>query len=344
MVAYFLDACNFGSRIVDFDDTPIDPCKSPPTKSQSHPHQPSSLLISANLSINKWQLASGCNETVRKLAASLLIFHFVTEMICKCFYLYVWLQVREGVCARLNLASIASVFGDVPTVNSDAPDTPPSPTHDTPFTKITTSTQRSPVIPRHRVMILAPGHPIPHGRTYRYHPNGLVHMMTARKRVRPLLVQQLSVRHSVDHSLSDSSSRHSSSNHSSPELPSTSTGSSRKRRRSPMTFVPALPLVSGALSFVRADLIPSPKRVRDIGYLADVDVGPRDTRVKRVTHPAMPKNIPKPAQEGATDTTYETLGDLVQRLKKYQEKDKIGSKRDKNGKRGEAGKSQKQLQ
>nr|GFC81708.1 Gag-Pol polyprotein [Tanacetum cinerariifolium] len=31
-------------------------------------------------------------------------------------------------------------------------------------------------------------------------------------------------------------------------------------------------------------------------------------------------------------------------LKKAQEKDKIGSKRDKNGKRGETGKSQKQLQ
>ncbi|GKA10076.1 hypothetical protein Tco_0689509 [Tanacetum coccineum] len=49
------------------------------------------------------------------------------------------------------------------TIDSDTPDTPPSPTHGTPFTKITSSTQRSPVIPRHRVMILAPGQPIPHG-------------------------------------------------------------------------------------------------------------------------------------------------------------------------------------
>ncbi|GJT63349.1 hypothetical protein Tco_1006882 [Tanacetum coccineum] len=38
---------------------------------------------------------------------------------------------------------------DDPT-DSDTPDTPPSPTHDTPFTEITASTQRSPIIPRPR--------------------------------------------------------------------------------------------------------------------------------------------------------------------------------------------------
>ncbi|GKD77762.1 hypothetical protein Tco_1340383, partial [Tanacetum coccineum] len=196
------------------------------------------------------------------------------------------------------------------TTDSDTPDTPPSPTHGTPFTEITSSTQRSPVIPRRRVMILAPGQPIPHGRPYRYHLNGPVHMMTARKRVGPLPVQQLAVRHSVDHSSSDyfspddsardsssdssseassdfhsdassdSSLRHSLPDHSSPDLPSTSAGPSRKRRRSPMTSVPALPPVSGALSPVRADLIPSPKRVRDSGYLADVEVDPRETSLR----------------------------------------------------------------
>nr|GEY86343.1 putative reverse transcriptase domain-containing protein [Tanacetum cinerariifolium] len=123
---------------------------------------------------------------------------------------------------------------DDDTTDSDTPDTPTSPTHDTPFTEITASNQRSPVIP--------------------------LHMMTVGKRVRPLPMQQLSVRHSVDHSSLDSSSRHSSSDHYSLDLPSTSAGPSRKRRRSPMTSVPALPLVSGALSPVRADLIPSPKR------------------------------------------------------------------------------------
>ncbi|GJU85846.1 putative reverse transcriptase domain-containing protein [Tanacetum coccineum] len=149
---------------------------------------------------------------------------------------------------------------DDDTTDSDSPDTPPSPTHGTPFTEITSSTQRSPVIPRRRVMILAPGQPIPHGRPYRYHLNGPVHMMTARKRVGPLPTHRLAVRHSADHSSSDSSSeassdfhsdassdsssRHSLSDHSSPDLPSTSAGPSRKRRRSPMTSVPALPLVS----------------------------------------------------------------------------------------------------
>nr|GEU74533.1 hypothetical protein [Tanacetum cinerariifolium] len=99
-----------------------------------------------------------------------------------------------------------------------------------------------------------------------------------------------------------------------PNGPSTSAGPSRKRRRSPMISVLALPLVSRALSPLRTDLIPSPKSVKDIGYLADVEVDPRETRVERVTHPAMPEDIPEPAQEGAAEVTYETLGDLVQRF------------------------------
>nr|GFA00354.1 hypothetical protein [Tanacetum cinerariifolium] len=92
-------------------------------------------------------------------------------------------------------------------------------------------------------------------------------MMIARKRVRLLPVQQLFVRHFVNHS----SLRHSSSDHSSPDLPSTSAGPSRKRRR-------------------------------DIGYLADVEVDPRETRVERVAHPVTPEDIPEPAQEGAVET------------------------------------------
>ncbi|GKB61909.1 hypothetical protein Tco_0918095 [Tanacetum coccineum] len=223
-------------------------------------------------------------------------------------------------------------------------------------------------------MILAPGQPIPHGRPYRYHINGLVHMMTARKRVGLLLVKQLAVRHSVDHSSSDyfspddsardsssdssseassdfhsdassnSSSRHSLPDHSSPDLPSTSARPSRKRRRSPMTYVHVLPPVSGTLSPVRANLIPSPKRaeieecfayadaLRDMGIDARVVVeavdreesetgarGPVEVRVERVTHPAMPEDIPEPAQEGVVEVAYETLGDLVQRFHDHTE-------------------------
>ncbi|GJV74140.1 putative reverse transcriptase domain-containing protein [Tanacetum coccineum] len=111
-----------------------------------------------------------------------------------------------------------------------------------------------------------------------------------------LPTHHLAVRHSTDHSSSDSSSeassdfhldassdsssRHSSSDHSSADLPSTYAGPSSKRRRSPMTSVPALSPVSGALSPIRADLIPSPKRVKDSGYLADVEVDPRETSLR----------------------------------------------------------------
>nr|GFD21248.1 hypothetical protein [Tanacetum cinerariifolium] len=49
-------------------------------------------------------------------------------------------------------------------------------------------------------------------------------------------------------------------------------------------------------------------------YLEDVEDDPRDTRDERVTHPTMPEDIPEPAQEGAAEVTYKTLGDLVQRF------------------------------
>ncbi|GKG64966.1 hypothetical protein Tco_0667598, partial [Tanacetum coccineum] len=66
------------------------------------------------------------------------------------------------------------------------------------------------------------------------------------------------------------------------------------------------------------DLIPSPKKVRDSGYSVDVEVDPRETslrgpvvvRVKREPHPVMPEDIHEPAQEGAVEVTYDTLGDL----------------------------------
>nr|GEU82630.1 hypothetical protein [Tanacetum cinerariifolium] len=164
-------------------------------------------------------------------------------------------------------AVLPFLSSDDDTIDSDIPDTPPLPTHGTPFTEITSSTQRSPVIPRRRVMILAPG------------------------QSRDSSSDSSSEASSDFHSdaSSDSSLRHSLSDHSSLNLPSTSAGPSRKRRRSPMTSVHALPLVSGALSPVYADLISSPKRVRDSSYLADVE-------------------------EGEVEVTYETLGDLVQRF------------------------------
>ncbi|GKG07379.1 hypothetical protein Tco_0330348, partial [Tanacetum coccineum] len=42
--------------------------------------------------------------------------------------------------------------------------------------------------------------------------------------------------------------------------------------------------------------------------------GPVKVRVEKVTHHVMPEDIPEPAQKGAIEATYETLGDLVQRM------------------------------
>ncbi|GKD53520.1 hypothetical protein Tco_1286907, partial [Tanacetum coccineum] len=169
-------------------------------------------------------------------------------------------------------------------------------------------------------MILSQGHPIPHGRPYRYHPNGLVHMMTARKRVGPFPSHHIAVRHSVEYSssdhfysddsssssssetsldsfadaLSDSTSSHSSSDHSLPvslsgtrsshrlcslvpsvhrspaaipERPShdsSSVSPSRKRSRSPVASIPLSSSIPGSLSVARANLLPSPNRIRSL--------------------------------------------------------------------------------
>nr|GEU58464.1 putative reverse transcriptase domain-containing protein [Tanacetum cinerariifolium] len=134
---------------------------------------------------------------------------------------------------------------------------------------------------RRRVTILAPGQPIPHGRPYRYHPNGPVYMMTMMKRVGPLPTHRLAMRHSVDHSssdlftsndsletssdsssdnLSDSSSGHSSPDHSSPALPSGMRSSHQL-----CSSVPSIPHSSAAITerpFHSSSASPSRKRSR----------------------------------------------------------------------------------
>nr|GEW31193.1 hypothetical protein [Tanacetum cinerariifolium] len=62
-------------------------------------------------------------------------------------------------------------------------------------------------------------------------------------------------------------------------------------------------------------VLPQGHLARD-GYwlFGRLEVDPRETRVERVTHPAMQEDIPEPAHEGAAEVTYETLGDLVQRF------------------------------
>ncbi|GJS66847.1 hypothetical protein Tco_0681411 [Tanacetum coccineum] len=127
-----------------------------------------------------------------------------------------------------------------------------------------------------RVMVLAPGQPIPHSRPYHYHLNGLVHMMTARKRVGPMPTHRLDVRHSVDYSsldhfsLDDSSSDSSSS--SSLETSSVSSADvlsdSESSRSSSDHSLPASP---STLSYTRADLLPSPKRIRSPESATDLE-------------------------------------------------------------------------
>ncbi|GJX08509.1 hypothetical protein Tco_0196441 [Tanacetum coccineum] len=160
---------------------------------------------------------------------------------------------------------------EIPTVSPIIPSSPDykptspdySPVFDTEFdpSEDPSSDHSSPATSdalRRRVMILAPGQPIPHGRLYRYHPNRPVHMMTARKRVGPLPTHRLAARHSTDYSssdpftsddsletssddLSNSSSSHSYSDNSSPALPS-STRSSHQL----CLLVPSIPHSSAA--------------------------------------------------------------------------------------------------
>nr|GEV07867.1 hypothetical protein [Tanacetum cinerariifolium] len=151
--------------------------------------------------------------------------------------------------------------------------------------------------------------------------------------------------------LSDSSSGHSSLDHSSPVLPlrmrsshqlcslvpsipyssavtierpchSSFTGPSRKRSRSPITFVLRSSTIPEVLPPAYADLLPPRKRIRSSDsatYLEDcLDESlesslPRETSLRDdvVVRGSVLDDVPKPAQdEGAVKVTYETLGDL----------------------------------
>nr|GEU97754.1 hypothetical protein [Tanacetum cinerariifolium] len=130
-----------------------------------------------------------------------------------------------------------------------------------------------------------------------------------------------------------------------PSHDSSSVSPSRKRSRSPATSVSLSLHVPRALSYARADHLPSPKRIRsseiatEVGskdrfepYVPrgtdlemDVDVvekgtrGPVEVRVDRVTHLVTANDILKSVyEEGAVEVTYETLGDLVQRIKELE--------------------------
>nr|GEV74580.1 hypothetical protein [Tanacetum cinerariifolium] len=204
--------------------------------------------------------------------------------------------------------------------DSDTPDTPPSPTHGTSFTDITLSTQSSPATSGafcRRVMILAPGQPIP---LYRYHPNG------------PGFIIRASSDYSLD-DLSDSSSVLSSSDDSSPTLasgtrpshhlcslvqsiprssaaaerPSHSSvvGPSHKRSRPPTTSVPRSSPIPGALSPARANLLPPPKRIRSSDFVTDLegclDESSESSPIPGALSPARANLLPPPKRIKSSD-------------------------------------------
>nr|GEV00800.1 hypothetical protein [Tanacetum cinerariifolium] len=167
--------------------------------------------------------------------------------------------------------------------DNDIPDTPPSPTHGTPFTETTLSTQRSPAT------------------------SGSFDVESLFLHLGSLF---LMVNH---HFASDDSSRDSSSGTSSdpssddlsdyslpapssgmrpshhlcslvsiiprsftaiidrPSHVSSSASPSRKRSRSPVAFVPLSSHILGALSYARADLLPSPKRIKSSDNVTDLE-------------------------------------------------------------------------
>ncbi|GKC03302.1 hypothetical protein Tco_0994912, partial [Tanacetum coccineum] len=162
-------------------------------------------------------------------------------------------------------------------------------------------------------------------------------MMTARKRVGPLPIQQLAVRHSVNHSSSDyfslddaaqdsyldssseasldfhsdassdSSSRHSLPDHSSPDLLSTSAGPSSKR------YVEVDPRGTS----LRDDAI---VKGSDEPYLEkDIDPEIQAEIDARVVVEAVDREESETGTRGLVKVTYETLGDLVQRFHDHTE-------------------------
>ncbi|GJY95678.1 hypothetical protein Tco_0512039 [Tanacetum coccineum] len=196
--------------------------------------------------------------------------------------------------------------------DDDTPDTLPSPTHEIPPVKVAPLT----------VQIL----PVPFGVRLDYS--------------------------SSDHFTSDDSSRDSPLDSSS-KTPSysSSVGPSRKRSRSPTTSISVSSPIPGALSSVRADLLPPRKRIWSSDSVTDLEAEIDeciayadalrargiDTRVvvetvareevktsvrgtvmvsdDRVAHPVVLDDIFELAQEeGAIKVTYEALEDLVQRF------------------------------
>nr|GEX50512.1 hypothetical protein [Tanacetum cinerariifolium]GEX50652.1 hypothetical protein [Tanacetum cinerariifolium] len=190
--------------------------------------------------------------------------------------------------------------------SSDIPDTPPSPTHGTPFNETTLSTQRSPAASRsfrRRVMVLAPGQPIPHGPSYCYYLNGPVQMITDDSLGDSLSSSLSEISSdpssddisdsSFDHSLSAQSLGMRPSHHLCSLVPSipcssaaiidrpshdfSSASPSFKRSRSPTAYIPLSSPIPKALSYTRTDVLPSSKRIRSFEFATGLEVSLEDS-------------------------------------------------------------------
>ncbi|GJW95552.1 putative reverse transcriptase domain-containing protein [Tanacetum coccineum] len=147
--------------------------------------------------------------------------------------------------------------------NNDTRDTPSSPIHDSPPT---ISRKRVGPLPTHRLVL-----------RYSIDYSSSDHFTSydsSRDSPSDSLLETSSDSHS-DTSF-DSSLRHSSSGHSISDSPydslTISTGPYRKRRRSPTNSVPVASPIPETLSPVRADLLPSRKRIRDSDFVTDFEV------------------------------------------------------------------------
>ncbi|GKD30970.1 hypothetical protein Tco_1241748, partial [Tanacetum coccineum] len=183
-----------------------------------------------------------------------------------------------------------------PSEDPDIPDTPPSLTHGIPFTKTTLSTQSLPVASgalQCRVMVLAPRQPIPHGRpSFSLDDSSRDSSSSSSSETfsdssADALYDSASSRSSSDHSLPTPSSGMRPSHHlcllvpsihrssaaisERPSHDSSSASLSRKRSRSPVASVAlSLPTLV-VLSYARADLLPSPKRIRSPESATDLE-------------------------------------------------------------------------
>ncbi|GJV16144.1 hypothetical protein Tco_1361467 [Tanacetum coccineum] len=169
--------------------------------------------------------------------------------------------------------------------DNDIPDTPPSPTHGKPFNETTFSTHSSPVASgalRCRVMVLASGQPIPNDHfssdDYSRDSSSRSSSETSSDSSADVLSDPASSRLSSDHLLPTPSSGMRPSHYlcslvssipcsstaisNRPSHDSSSLSPSRKSSRSPHASAPLSSPTLGELSYARADLLPSPKRIR----------------------------------------------------------------------------------